>query len=157
MSDEELKDSGTRRSFDSGAVRDAQENKGRFDLLPFWPQLAYAVIMEAGAKKYSANNWRKGMPISIYINSAIRHLEKYKMGLRDEPHLWQALWNVSCAVHAQIQIYLGLYPKTFNDLFDDINGGTAQIMSNKIELLAIEPYKNMILETNKFNSVVKDT
>ncbi len=31
----ELKDSGQRREFDSGAVRDIQEGKGRCDLLPF--------------------------------------------------------------------------------------------------------------------------
>ena len=30
----EIKDSGTRREFDSGAVRDVQEGKGRCDLLP---------------------------------------------------------------------------------------------------------------------------
>ena len=29
-----IKDSGTRREFDSGAVRDIQEGKGRCDLLP---------------------------------------------------------------------------------------------------------------------------
>lgn len=31
----EIKDSGTRREFDTGAVRDIQEGKGRCDLLPF--------------------------------------------------------------------------------------------------------------------------
>ena len=114
-----IKDSGTRQEFQTGAVRDGQKNKGRFDLIPFWPTLAYAAIMEAGAEKYAANNWRKGMPISRYINSAQRHLEKYKCGMRDEPHLWQALWNVACAIHTQIQIYLGFYPQEFNDLYSD--------------------------------------
>ena len=30
----EIKDSGERREFDTGAVRDIQEGKGRMDLLP---------------------------------------------------------------------------------------------------------------------------
>lgn len=38
-----IKDSGTRREFDSGAVRDIQEGKGRCDLMPLDAVAAYMV------------------------------------------------------------------------------------------------------------------
>jgi hypothetical protein len=127
-----LKDSGTRQSFRTGAVRDAQGIKGRFDLIPFWPILAYAAVLEAGAKKYDDNNWRKGMPISRYLDCAERHMGKFKAGFRDEPHLWQALWNIAGAVHSQVQTYFGKYPVEFNDLYSDL----ANDPSNPVELLS---------------------
>jgi len=43
-----LKDSGTRRGFGTGAVRDAATGKGRFDLLPLFGLLAGALQMERG-------------------------------------------------------------------------------------------------------------
>lgn len=39
----ELKDSGARREFESGAVRDIQEGKGRCDLLPL-TQLLFCLM-----------------------------------------------------------------------------------------------------------------
>ena len=50
MSD--LKDSGTRQSFGTGAVRDTAAGKPLFELLPGWSLMAWAWIMEAGAGKY---------------------------------------------------------------------------------------------------------
>lgn len=112
----DLKDSGERQSFDSGAVRDTGTGKSRVDLVPSWATLAYGWIMEAGARKYAARNWEKGMPVSRYIESAMRHLEAYRMGLRDEPHLWQAFWNIGGAIHTTILVYLEVYPSKFYDL-----------------------------------------
>lgn len=116
MSANDLKDSGQRQEFSTGAVRDTAGNKPLLGLLPSWSLLAYGWIMEAGARKYSARNWEKGMGISRYIESAKRHLEAYQMGFRDEPHLWQALWNVGGAVHTQILVYIGVYPAELYDL-----------------------------------------
>ena len=142
-----LKDSGTRKEFTSGAVRDAAKKKGRFDLISYWPMLAYGAVLEAGAIKYSPNNWRLGMPISSYINSAQHHLEKYKSGWRDEPHLWQALWNVAGAVHTQIQIYLGLYPAELNDLWSDLTLKSAPPLLGAFEKEYIDPvFKELSLE-----------
>lgn len=42
----ELKDSGTRRKFESGAVRDIQEGKGRCDLLPLFMVARYLEYTE---------------------------------------------------------------------------------------------------------------
>lgn len=125
----ELKDSGTRQEFKTGAVRDTAGNKPLLELVPGWSLLAWGWIMEAGAKKYSARNWEKGMPISRYLSSAKRHIESYQLGFRDEPHLWQALWNIGGAVHTQILVYLGIYPFDFYDLPSHIGTEQAPILS----------------------------
>ena len=149
-------DSGDRTEFETGAVRDMREGKGRCDLLPldvvaeyleiqkamenkldtlkrsnirsiinyikeftesgntvslFWALtrfdrfcdaetmlLEVAKHFEEGAKKYGDNNWRKGIPVRCYIDSAIRHYLKYLRGDKDEPHDRAFCWNILCAI-----------------------------------------------------------
>jgi len=110
-----LKDSGTRREFGTGAVRDAEEGKGRMDLLPFFSICELAKHFEAGAKKYSDNNWREGVPLSSYYDSALRHLMKAGMGYTDEPHMTAALWNISCYIETKKRIDMGQLPKELDD------------------------------------------
>ena len=86
------------RQFESGAVRDARESKGRCDLLPAAALLRLAKHFEAGAKHYGERNWEKGIPISAYIDSGFRHLLKYMDGQTDEDHLCAAAWNILCAM-----------------------------------------------------------
>lgn len=146
-----IKDSGQRTEFETGAVRDIQEGKGRCDLLPLdvvailysrefgannpstnifseinmflktgyhgflseaiawfveeskfqsWPDmlLEVAVHFEEGAKKYGVDNWKKGIPVRRYIDSAIRHYLKWLRGDQDEPHDRAVCWNLMCAV-----------------------------------------------------------
>lgn len=134
-----IKDSGDRREFDSGAVRDMAEGKGRCDLMPLDvvgrilanPTLCYinnfmineetadlinaltssgvyhdlytlflevAKHFEEGCKKYGENNWRKGIPVKFYIDSAVRHYLKYLRGDKDEPHDRAFCWNILCAI-----------------------------------------------------------
>ena len=78
--------------------------------------------MEAGAKKYAARNWEQGMPMSRYLASAHRHLELYRMGFRDEPHLWQALWNIGGAIHTSVLVHIGVYPIEFYDMPNHVSG-----------------------------------
>ena len=94
----EIKDSGTRRQFDTGAVRDMQEGKGRMDLLPACAIMRVARHFEAGAVKYGDRNWERGIPLSSFIDSALRHLFKYQDGQADEDHLCAAAWNLLCAL-----------------------------------------------------------
>ncbi len=139
----EIKDSGCRREFETGAVRDDNGNKGRCDLIPldvatvilggdkiveaidrFMKEpitrhlynalyhfcnehydgeettmlLEVAKHFEAGALKYSENNWRKGLPPSCYLDSTLRHYLKFKRGDDDEPHQRAVVWNLMCCI-----------------------------------------------------------
>lgn len=140
-----LKDSGARREFDTGAVRDISEGKGRCDLLPlatvgtviehdharyilqyiekfkehkevhylsqaiwtfaehqeddiFTIMLEVSKHYEDGAKKYSENNWMRGLPLHSFIDSGVRHLLKHLRGDTDEPHDRAFVWNMLCAM-----------------------------------------------------------
>lgn len=141
-------DSGERRSFDTGAVRDIQEGKGKPCYMPLevasilagihtgkidgvlsplasfvakhdtrhlyaalynFAEIAYnkqietmlldvSIHYEEGAKKYGPDNWRKGIPVSCYLDSAIRHYLKYRRGDQDEPHDRAFVWNIMCCI-----------------------------------------------------------
>ena len=93
-----IEDSGNRREFSTGAVRDMAEGKGRCDLLPACSILRLARHYENGARKYEDRNWEKGIPIHSFIDSAIRHLMKYLDGQDNEDHLCAAAWNLMCAM-----------------------------------------------------------
>lgn len=116
MNEYEIKDSGKRQEFGTGAVRDTSENKGRFDLLPMATLAAWAVHYERGSSKYGARNWEKGIPVSRFLDSAMRHLVKAMGGLHDENHLISALWNIACAYETLIRVRLGVLPKELKDM-----------------------------------------
>lgn len=99
----EIKDSGNRREFDTGAVRDIEEGKGRMDLLPWAAIIEVSKHCEAGAKKYGEHNVDKGIPTSSFCDSAARHLAKYLEGWNDEPHLLAATWNLLWALQMTIK------------------------------------------------------
>lgn len=60
--------------------------------------LEVAKHYEAGAKHYGENNWKRGMPTYIYIDSAIRHYLKWLRGDTDERHDTAFVWNVMCCI-----------------------------------------------------------
>jgi hypothetical protein len=111
-----IKDSGNRQKFSTGAQRDIQTGKGRFDLLPPAAILAVARVFEEGAKKYEARNFEKGMPLSRFIDSALRHLFKHIEGYRDEPHMAQCAWNILAYIHTATMINRGILSEELNDL-----------------------------------------
>lgn len=141
----QIKDSGERRTFDTGAVRDIQANKGRPSLMPLhvvanlldnrlggdpvmanlamftdtgnthylykalgkFAEMAYnycyetmflevAIHYEQGCEKYGEDNWKKGIPVNCYLDSAIRHYLKYRRGDEDEFHNRAFVWNIMC-------------------------------------------------------------
>ena len=92
-------DNGKRTQYESGALREPQEGKGRFDLITPYGLMRLARWYELGAKKYADRNWEKGMPWSRYVDSAFRHLVKYMMGDRSEDHLAAIAWNVFALMH----------------------------------------------------------
>lgn len=99
----EIKDSGERTRFDTGAVRDMHTGKGRMDLLPWEALVEVSKHCEEGALKYGERNCEKGIPIHSLIDSAFRHLAKYMMGMKDEPHLRAAAWNILFALYMEIK------------------------------------------------------
>ena len=119
-----IKDSNTRRTFETGAVRDGEESRGRFDLLPanillrlhgiepldYVALRCFAIHIENGAQKYSERNWEKGIPIHVYYNSAFRHC--LKLGDGDEPHCTALLWNLVCLLWTVDKINKGDLPET---------------------------------------------
>jgi hypothetical protein len=113
-----VKDSGQRRAFETGAVRDMAEGKGRCDLLPFHALMELSKHLEAGAVKYGDENWRKGIPLRVFLDSAVRHLFKFALGMRDERHDLAALWNVACLIETAHMIERGILPDTLANLPD---------------------------------------
>ena len=93
------KDSGKREEFDSGAKRDTQAGKPRYDLIPAGPLKRLADLMARGAEKYDDNNWTKGMPSSRFLASLLRHVEAYRLGDRDEDHLAAAVFNAFAVMY----------------------------------------------------------
>lgn len=136
---EGLKDSGDRRQFTTGAVRDAGAGKGKPSLVPNWVVWLVSRIYEDGAAKYAARNWEKGMPLSQYIDSCERHLAKLKAGLRDEPHATQAIWNLIGYVFTATLIKMGRRPAELNDMPDQLNVDP----SAKAEPLSPHEYKSL--------------
>ena len=84
----------TDRDFGTGAVRDNADGKGRCDLLPACALIRLSKHYEMGAKRYAARNWEAGIPVSVMIDSGMRHLLKYMDGQTDEDHLCAAAWNI---------------------------------------------------------------
>lgn len=111
-------DSGERHEFPTGSRRDTRKGKGRFDLLSPFVTMRDAKHMEHGSTKYGDRNWEKGQPLSVYFDSALRHLNKYLAGERDEDHLAAARWNIACMIHTEEMIVRGILPKELADLPD---------------------------------------
>ena len=100
--EKKILDSGHRREFENGFVRDMAEGKGRMDLLPWTSIMEWSKHSEKGAIKYGERNIDKGCPISVLLDSALRHIAKYLAGWDDEDHLSSALWNVGWAKEMEV-------------------------------------------------------
>lgn len=53
---------------------------------------------EDGCRKYGLDNWKKGLPARIYVNSALRHYLKWLRGDQDEPHDRAFVWNLMACI-----------------------------------------------------------
>ncbi|MEO9195848.1 MAG: dATP/dGTP diphosphohydrolase domain-containing protein, partial [Polyangia bacterium] len=110
------KDSGDRREFSTGSVRDRQAGKGRFDLIPLEPLRRLAQLYERGAIKYGESNWQRGQPLmESYFDSALRHLADLKAGEPTEDHCASVLWNVMGFMWTLAEIEAGRLPKELDD------------------------------------------
>jgi len=111
-----VKDSGQRREFTTGSVRDIREGKGRYDLISPSGLRRLAQHYENGAIKYGERNWEKGQPLSSYLDSLLRHGQDYLSGDRSEDHLAAVCWNAFALIHTELLIQAGKLPESFADL-----------------------------------------
>lgn len=83
------------RSWSTGAVRDNSDDKGDMASVPWEAILRLSKHYQAGVKRgYKRWNYRLGIPVSSFIDSACRHLAKYQCGCDDEDHLAAAAFNI---------------------------------------------------------------
>lgn len=85
------------RTFSTGAVRSSDADSTRYDLVPLAGLRRIAEAAAHGAEKYTPYNWQKGMPLSVLINHALKHIYQYLDGDKSEDHLGHANWNLSAA------------------------------------------------------------
>ena len=109
----DIKDSGERRSFGTGAVRDLSSGKGRFDLIPWAVIRALAIHYEKGCLKYGDRNWEKGISVHSFLDSGMRHAADVIDGQNDENHLIAAIWNLCCGYQTILWIQEGKLPLTY--------------------------------------------
>lgn len=125
-----VKDSGKRREFSTGSRRDSDEGKGDFSELPTGPLRRLAKHFQHGAIKYGKGNWLKGQPLSVYYNSAFRHLLSMHEGAMDEDHAAACAWNVFAFMETAQRILDGRLPAELDDL-------------DYVKLRRVEPLKDL--------------
>ena len=82
----------------SAAIKD-DDAKARMDLLPVGPLMRVAEVYTYGAKKYTPNNWRKGMRWGRVYAALMRHLFRFWSGEDVDPesglpHLAHAAFGI---------------------------------------------------------------
>lgn len=110
----EVRDSGEREVYDSGMVRDTQDGKPDFTLIPLFMLERWAMHMTRGAKKYGRENWMLAASREEYIRfraSAFRHLVQWLRGDRDEDHAAAVYFNLAAAEY--------VYERMMNDAAND--------------------------------------
>lgn len=90
---------GDPEQFSSGAIRDTNESKPRYDLIPTGPLRRLADVYYRGGLLYGDSNWTQGIPCSRFLASAMRHIEAARSGDKSEDHWAQALWNIMGVMH----------------------------------------------------------
>lgn len=110
-------DSGKREEFTTGARRDSQADKPRFDLIPVGPLKRLADLYARGAIKYGENNYERGIPLRRVYASLLRHVYAWAMGNTDEDHLAAVAWNAMALMHFQDEIKAGRLPQSLDDMF----------------------------------------
>jgi hypothetical protein len=71
--------------FDIDKALRYNEGKLQWSLVDFDSLEGLVRVLEAGAKKYSKNNWRKGMPVTQVSESLMRHLFAFLGGENVDP------------------------------------------------------------------------
>lgn len=101
----QIKDSGERKSFDSGMVRDTDEDKVNYALALDGPMFVrWAKHLTGGAKKYAARNWMLAegeAERTRFRESALRHFIQWYQGDTDEDHASAVFFNINGAEYVK--------------------------------------------------------
>lgn len=84
----------------SGATRSGSIPE-RYDLMSPIAMTRRGIVYGEGAQTHGDRNWEKGMPLSVSINRAMRHLVLYLSGDTSEDHLAHAAVNMDFAMHME--------------------------------------------------------
>ncbi len=93
----EIKDSGQRKTFSTGMMRDSGTTTLRPDLIWLPGLQRLAELYGKGALKYAERNWEKAETLeelNRFKASAWRHFFKYMRGDRDEDHMAATIFNL---------------------------------------------------------------
>lgn len=105
-----IKDSGERREFASGMVRDVTEGKTNYTLILDGPMFdRWAEHMTKGAQKYAARNWMRAQGQEEYERfkeSALRHFLQWFRGETDEDHAAAVFFNLNGAEYVKARMDL---------------------------------------------------
>jgi len=103
----DIKDSGKRKEFASGMVRDVTEGKIDYTLAFDGPMFErYAKHLTKGAVKYSKRNWMKAKgqeELDRFRESALRHFLQWCRGETDEDHAAAVFFNINRAEYVESQ------------------------------------------------------
>jgi hypothetical protein len=97
-----IKDSGQRYENELGGVRDTNEGKPNYTLIPYTSLKRVADHYTAGLRKYGKDNWKKlstEQDLDRFKESAIRHLLQAINGETDEDHYSACIFNVMALMY----------------------------------------------------------
>lgn len=97
-------------------IRGSRFNTGklRMDLIDPLAMEGLAAVLTKGAVKYSANNWRDGLPYTETIASMLRHISKFMQGEDIDPETGEAhVDHIQCNA-----MFLSNMTKTRKDMDD---------------------------------------
>ena len=100
-----IKDSGKRKEFNSGMVRDIEDDKIDYLLIRDGSMFKrWAIHVTKGAKKYARQNWMKASgeeELLRFKKSASRHFEQWLNGEIDEDHASAVFFNINGAEYVK--------------------------------------------------------
>jgi len=91
--------SDSKRTFDTGSVRDTNTGKPRVDLISPYFLERLGVHLGEGAEHYGDRNWEKGQPYSVLVESFMRHAVSILAGRTDYDHLSAAAFGLMAIAH----------------------------------------------------------
>jgi hypothetical protein len=78
----------------------------RLDLLPAKATLAVGAVLDAGERKYGADNWHK-IPLSDHLNHLLIHVYAYLAGDRSDDHLGHMACRAMMALETALTTHHG--------------------------------------------------